>query len=286
MTTTTEVEEATPQGSVSLTKTELIKHWALGYSSETAYNYERLQALGTTNAMVPVIRKLYPPERQAEELQKYMVFFNTEPSWIGTCIHGVAASMEERRANGEDVTPEEINSVRTGLMGPMAGIGDTVSQGIAYPILAGLACQLAIAGNVMGPILFEILYKVLMIGLGYTFYMMGYRQGKSAILRFLKEGTLNRITEVFSIMGLMVVGNMAATRVNVVTPISFKVGEVEFVLQDVFNSLLPGLLPLAITLTVWWLISKRVNPSWIIAIIFVVGIVCSLLGILGVPTAS
>lgn len=275
----------TPVGDVSLRRIDLVKHWLLGYSSETAYNYERLQALGTTNAMVPIIRRLYPPERQADELTKYMVFFNTEPSWMGTVIHGVAASMEETRAREGQVTDEEINSVRTGLMGPLAGIGDTVSQGIAYPILAGLACQLAIAGNFAGPILFEILYKAAMLSLGFSMYMMDYRQGKTAILRFLRAGTLNRITEVFSIIGLMVVGNMAATRVNVMTPIHFTVGKVPFKLQTVLDSLLPGMIPLALTMLVWWLVSKRVNPTWIIGIIFVVGIACSLLKILAVPTA-
>ncbi|MFQ7235054.1 MAG: PTS system mannose/fructose/sorbose family transporter subunit IID, partial [Enterococcus hulanensis] len=85
-----------------LTRKELLKNWALTYSSETAYNYERLQALGQANAMVPVIRKLYPEdkERQVKELKKYFVFYNTEPSFIGTMIPGVAAAMEEQRANG------------------------------------------------------------------------------------------------------------------------------------------------------------------------------------------
>ena len=132
---------------VKLQKKDLVKHWLLGYSSETCYNYERLQALGTTNAMVPIVRRLYKTkEEQAKALKKYTVFFNTEPSWIGTVIHGVAASMEEQAANGADIDAEDINAVRTGLMGPMAGIGDTVSQGIAYPILAGIACSLALAG--------------------------------------------------------------------------------------------------------------------------------------------
>ncbi len=279
-------DKVADQPRVQLKKSDLIKHWLLGYSSETAYNYERLQALGTANAMVPIIRRLYPQDQQAEELKKYMVFFNTEPSYMGTVIHGVAASMEERRAQtGGEVTDSEINSVRTGLMGPVAGIGDTVSQGIVYPILAGLACQLAIAGNFAGPILFEVLYKAIMLTLGYTMYMMGYKQGKTAILRFLKAGTLNRITEVFSIIGLMVVGNMAASRVNIMTPVNFKVGEVPIVLQDVMDSLLPGMLPLAATLLVWWLVAKKLSPTWIIGVIFVFGIVCSLLGLLGVPTA-
>ena len=54
---------------VKLQKKDLVKHWLLGYSSETCYNYERLQALGTTNAMVPIVRRLYKTkEEQAKVL--------------------------------------------------------------------------------------------------------------------------------------------------------------------------------------------------------------------------
>lgn len=265
----------------TLRKSDLIKHWLLGYSSETCYNYERLQALGTTNAMIPIVRRLYKNKKdQAAALKKYMVFFNTEPSYFGTVIHGISASMEEQSSKSKEVTAEDINSVRTGLMGPMAGIGDTISQGIVYPILAGIACSLAIAGNFAGPIIFEVLYKIIMLSMGYTMYMMGYKQGKTSILKFLKAGTLNKITEVFSIIGLMVVGNMAASRVGIMTPVNFKVGEVGFELQGVLDSLLPGILPLVTTLIIWKLISKKMNPTYIIAILFVVGIAASYLGIL------
>ena len=223
-------------------------------------------------------------EEQAKALKKYTVFFNTEPSWIGTVIHGVAASMEEQAANGADIDAEDINAVRTGLMGPMAGIGDTVSQGIAYPILAGIACSLALAGNIAGPIIFEIAYKILMLGMGYAMYMMGYKQGKSAILKILSAGTLNKITEIFSIVGLMVVGNMAATRVTIKTPIAFKIGQVAINFQNILDSLLPGMLPLLATLLVWKLLNKKVKATYIIVILFVVGIIASLTGILAVAS--
>lgn len=276
-----ETQRINENENAKLRKSDLVKHWLLGYSSETCYNYERLQALGTTNAMVPIVRRLYKTkEEQAVELKKYMVFFNTEPSYVGTVIHGIAASMEEQKARGEDIHAEDINSVRTGLMGPMAGIGDTVSQGIVYPILAGICCSLALAGNVLGPILFEVLYKIIMLTMGYGFYMMGYKQGKNSIVKFLKEGKLNKITEAFSIIGLMVVGNMAATRVGIMTPVDFKVGEVGFNLQSVLDSLLPGLLPLLATLGIWKLVRNKMNPTYIIVIIFVVGFIGSFLGIL------
>lgn len=270
-----------------LTRKELLKNWALTYSSEASYNYERLQALGQANAMVPVIRKLYPDdkEHQVQELKKYFVFYNTEPSFIGTMIPGVAAAMEEQRANGaEDITDETINSLRTGLMGPIAGIGDTVSQGIVYPILAGIACSLAIDGSYVGPLFFEIAYKICLIGFGWNMYRLGYQKGKSFILSMLREGTIARLTEIFSMVGLMVVGCMTASRVNVEIPMILNIKGVELGIQEqVIDALMPGLVPLAITMLVYWLVRKKVNINLIILIIFVLGISLSYLGILGIP---
>ena len=258
-----------------LRKSDLVKNWLLGYSSETCYNYERLQALGNANAFIPIVRRLYPKERQGEEIQKYFNFFNTEPSYMGTVIHGITAAMEEKRAADGSITADEIVSVRSALMGPLAGIGDVVSQSIVYPILAGVCIQLALAGNYAGPILFEVIYKVIMLTLGYNMYMLGYKKGKSAIIDMLKTGALNRILELVSIVGLMVVGSMAVGNItynlsNVQWEVVNEVGSVAFNLQtNVFDALLPGLLPLCLVLGVSALLKKRVSPTVIILMMFV-----------------
>ena len=258
-----------------LRKSDLVKNWLLGYSSETCYNYERLQALGNANAFIPIIKRLYKEDQYAEEISKYMNFFNTEPSYMGTVIHGITAAMEEKRANDGDITADEILSVRSALMGPLAGIGDVVSQSIVYPILAGVCIQLALAGNYAGPILFEIIYKVIMLTLGYNMYMMGYRKGKSAIITFLKTGLLNRILELVSIVGLMVIGSMAVSNISfnfslIGWEVTKEIGSVAFNLQNtVFDALLPGMVPLALVLGVWGLLKKRVKPTAIIFLMFV-----------------
>ena len=258
-----------------LRKSDLVKNWLLGYSSETCYNYERLQALGNANAFIPIIKRLYKEDQYAEEISKYMNFFNTEPSYMGTVIHGITAAMEEKRANDGDITADEILSVRSALMGPLAGIGDVVSQSIVYPILAGVCIQLALAGNYAGPILFEIIYKVIMLTLGYNMYMMGYRKGKSAIITFLKTGLLNRILELVSIVGLMVIGSMAVSNISfnfslIGWEVTNEIGSVAFNLQNtVFDALLPGMAPLALVLGVWGLLKKRVKPTAIIFLMFV-----------------
>ena len=258
-----------------LRKSDLVKNWLLGYSSETCYNYERLQALGNANAFIPIIKRLYKEDQYAEEISKYMNFFNTEPSYMGTVIHGITAAMEEKRANDGDITADEILSVRSALMGPLAGIGDVVSQSIVYPILAGVCIQLALAGNYAGPILFEIIYKVIMLTLGYNMYMMGYRKGKSALITFLKTGLLNRILERVSIVGLLVIGSMAVSNISfnfslIGWEVTNEIGSVAFNLQNtVFDALLPGMVPLALVLGVWGLLKKRVKPTAIIFLMFV-----------------
>jgi PTS system mannose-specific IID component len=151
--------------------------------------------------------------------------------------------------------------------------------------LAGVCIQLALAGNFFGPILFEVGYKVIMLVLGYNMYMLGYKKGRNAILEFLQGGIMNRLIEVASIIGLMVIGNMSVSRVAVKVPLEWtftnELGQVTLNFQTgVLDMLLPGILPLGIVLGVWGLLKKRIKPITIIVLMFVVGIVLSLLGIL------
>lgn len=278
-------DPATIQYTKKLTHSDLVKTWLWEQGDEAAYNYERLQALGLTNMMIHPIRKLYPKSRQANELKKYMVFFNTEPHMVGPIIHGVALSMEEARANGQDVSADDINSVRTGLMGPAAGIGDTVQQGIFFPILASVGASLALQGNYLGPVMFTLIFELVIYTIGYIMFMFGYRKGKQSVISILKNGLISKVTNAFSIVGLMVVGAMAASRVSVRTPLVWTVGKSTMKLQNILNQLAPGLIPLGITVLVWYLVRKKVNPTWIILGIFVVGILLSYLNVLGIVKA-
>lgn len=267
---------------IKLTHSDLVKTWLWEQSDEAAYNYERLQALGLTNMMIYPIKKLYPKEKQADELKKYMVFFNTEQHMVGPVIHGIALSMEEARANGAEVSAEDINGVRTGLMGPAAGIGDTVQQGIIFPILASVGATMALDHNYFGPIMFTLVFELIIYTIGYWMFMYGYKKGKESVVSILKSGLLDKVTNAFSIVGLMVVGTMAATRVTIKTPLVWHVGQSVIKLQALFNQLAPSLIPLLVTLLVWWLLRKKVNASIIVVGIFVIGILCSYLGILAV----
>lgn len=268
--------------SKKLSKHDLVKTWLATTCTESCYNYERLQALGIANLMIGPIRKLYDTaEERVRELKKYMVFYNSEVFTIGPIINGITVSMEEARANGESVSAEDINSVRTGLMGPVAGIGDTVMQGVLFPILAGMGCTMALDGNYLGPVFFTVVFEVLIFTCGYFMFMNGYKYGKTTLLKILKNGIIDKITNAFSIIGLMVVGCMASTRITVEIPAEITIGSGVVNFQSICDSLLPGLIPLLVSLIIWKLVAKKVNITWIIIGIFVVGIAASYLGILG-----
>ncbi|MEL7625464.1 MAG: PTS system mannose/fructose/sorbose family transporter subunit IID [Anaerolineaceae bacterium] len=281
-----ELPEETPSVELTtrLTKADLRKHWLIGLGAEIGYNYERMQASGNLLAMVPVIRRLYKTKEDiSSAMKRYLVFFNTEPSFVGTVIPGVAASLEEQKANGADISDEMITGLRTGLMGPLAGVGDSLAGGIIYPIGISLGVSLALTNHSFaGPVLFFVLFAGIMLLLGGSLYNMGYKRGGNSIMSILGEGSRSivKLTDAFSVLGLLVIGGMGATRVIANTPVVINVGQTSVVLQDVLNGLVPNLLPFAIIIGIWYLLNKKVNPSWVVLILTALGFAAYFLGLL------
>ncbi len=257
--------------------------WRWLIFSHSCYNYERLQGLGFAHSMTPIISRLYKSKQDiAAALQRHLVFFNTEPN-VGAIVHGVTVAMEEQRACGESqISDEAINSVKSGLMGPLAGIGDSLTQGLITPILLALGIGLAQEGNLAGPILYVLMESTAIIGISYFTWMQGYRWGKLAVERILKADLLKPLMEGASVLGLTVVGALAATQVSLSTKLTVTVGPQVVRLQaDVLDKVLKGLLPLSLTMLVWWLLNKKRSPVTIIGVIFVLGLLGTWIGWLG-----
>ncbi|RHT57103.1 PTS mannose transporter subunit IICD [Clostridium sp. AM29-11AC] len=270
--------------SVRLRRSDLIKHWLIGLGAEVGYNYERMQASGNVLAMVPIIRMLYKdPKDISDALKRYLVFFNTEPSFIGNVIPGICASLEEERANGAEISDEMINGLRTGLMGPLAGVGDSLAGGVIYPIAVSMGCSMALNGNFAGPVLFFVIFTGIMLVVGYNLYFMGYRKGSQAVMALLGEGgnSITRLTDAFGILGLMVIGAMGAQKVLVYVPAVFSVGQTSVVIQDVLNGVVMNILPFGIIIGAWMLLRRKVSPILVVLLLMAVGIVGYYLGILG-----
>jgi len=252
--------------------------------SHSTYNWERMQGMGFAHSMTPIIKKLYKTKEDiSAALKRHLVFFNTQPD-AGGVIHGIVIAMEEERAAGADISDDAINSVKTGLMGPMAGIGDTLQQGILIPIALSVGMSIALGGNIaqatsgsiLGPIVFIVLMMIGIWGGGWFLWWQGYKQGRTAVTNILKSGTLNRVITGAGVLGNFIMGALVVSFVSLSTSVAFMIGGTPFQLQPIIDSFMPNLLPLLLVLLIWWLVAKKnVSPTTIMIVIILVGVLGS-----------
>ncbi|KRK40118.1 PTS system mannose/fructose/sorbose family transporter subunit IID [Loigolactobacillus bifermentans] len=272
-----ELPSENKKDAVRLTKREVVRSfWRWTFFSHANYNYERLQATGVIHALSPVFKHLYGNDeaQMKEALQRHMQFFNTEPHF-GGAILGMTIAMEEEKANGAPITSETINGLKTGLMGPLAGIGDTLWQGTLIPILLSFTIGFASKGNIlMGPVLFAVLHLAIIWGIGYWSWMQGYNLGKEGIAKVLQGSLLPTVMTFAQSMGPIVIGALSATFVKVSSPLKFHLGKSMMKVQSgILDKLVLGLLPLLITLLAYYLLKRKFKPTTVLLILVIVGLV-------------
>ncbi|RHW41608.1 PTS mannose/fructose/sorbose transporter family subunit IID [Neobacillus notoginsengisoli] len=299
---------------IRLSKKDRIAIWWRSTFLQGSWNYERMQNGGWAYAMIPAIRKLYKTkEDRAAALQRHLEFFNTHP-YVASPILGVTLALEEERANGAQVDDVAIQGVKVGMMGPLAGIGDPVFWFTIKPILGALAASLAMTGNILGPIIYFVVWNLIRMGFMWYTQESGYKAG-SKITEDLSGGLLQDITKGASILGMFILGSLVNRWVSITfTPIvsSVKLSEGAYIdwknlppgtegiktaleqqaaglslsdakvttLQDNLDTLIPGLAPLLLTLLCMWLLKKKVSPITIILGLFVIGVGFHLLNIM------
>lgn len=284
MTTTTSNDAAVQTADErKLTKKDLNRVAIRSLGMEWDWNYERQMNMAFCYSMLPIIKKLYPnKDDQVEAMQRHMEFFNTTPH-MSTLILGITAAMEEQNASDPEFETESINNVKVSLMGPLAGIGDSFIWGTLRIIATGVGVSLAAQGNILGPILFLLLFNIPAQGLRFYLMHAGYKLGSGFLAKVQESGLMDVLTYGASVLGLMVIGGMTAENVGINVPLVIGSGETATTLGDICNTIMPGLLPLAFTLLMYWLVSKKnVKTTTLLVALVVVGLVGSFFGILGV----
>ena len=212
-----------------------------------------------------------------------MTFFNTEAHWGGGPCLGLTLAMEEKKSRNYEAIPGEmILNLKTGLMGPLAGIGDTLSWSTLMYLFIGLFLPLAQRGNPLGGIAPIVLLTVVCFGVGYFLTSKCYTFGYSFAENMLKSGLVNMIIAAASILGLFMMGGLAATYVTVQTPLKFATSAYSTTLQSILDSIAPGILPLAVVLLVWGYLSK-VKRNYFVATLglTILSLALGCLGVIG-----
>ncbi|WP_420818805.1 PTS system mannose/fructose/sorbose family transporter subunit IID [Paraliobacillus sediminis] len=299
---------------MKLTKRDRIAIWWRSTFIQGSWNYERMQNGGWAFAMIPAIKRLYQTkEDRAAALERHLEFFNTHP-YVASPILGVTLALEEERSNGAPVDDKAIQGVKVGMMGPLAGIGDPVFWFTIKPIIGALAASLALTGNILGPILYFVLWNLLRMGFMWYSQELGYKAG-SKITEDLSGGILQDITKGASILGMFILGALVNRWVAVSfapTVSSVPLDEGAYIdwanlpsgaegirtaleqqaaglslsqdkvttLQDNLDSLIPGLSGLLLTILCMWLLRKKISPITMILGLFVVGIIFHVIGLM------
>jgi len=257
-----------------ITKKELNRMVWRSLFLQASFNYERMQACGWLYSMIPALEKIHKNKQDlAKSMKMHMEFFNTHP-FLVTFIMGIVAAMEE---NKED--QETIRGIKVATMGPLGGIGDAMFWLTALPITAGIGASLAIDGNILGPIIFLVLFNIIHFGLRFGLMSYGYNTGVRA-MQSLKENT-KYVSRAANIVGLTVIGALIASYISLKIPLVVTAGQAKVALQaDVLDKVLPNMLPFGYTILMYYLLNKNFSPVKLILVTVIIGIVGKLVGFL------
>lgn len=240
---------------------------------EASYNYERQQALGYAIGMWPAIKRYYKTkEEQAVALERHMAIFNTTPH-VTPLITGVTTAMERQATEDPNFDTDSINAVKVGLMGPFAGIGDSIFWGTLRIISVGIALPLAHDGNILGPILFLLLFNIPHLLVRYFGGVFGYNLGTNLLTKAGESGIMQKITESANIVGLVIVGAMSASMVRLNLGLNLTISDTVFELQTYLDQIFPKLLPFLFTLLIFRMFKKGRSSTFVLLFTIVFAIV-------------
>lgn len=164
--------------------------------------------------------------------------------------------MEEERASEGEITDGAITGIKTGLMGPLAGIGDTIDWGTLKTIIYGIAVTFGITGNVLGAII-PFAFMLITFFIGKNLWALGYKIGKESVKNILQAGWIKELISATSILGLFMMGALSASYVTLTTALKFKIAGTEIILQDILDSIAPGILPLLVVFGIYYILKNK-----------------------------
>ena len=247
-----------------ITKKDVTKaylRWHL--ANEVPHSFERYLASSLLYAMMPILRKLYKDDEALKAAYKrQLLFFNTQLTWGGGVITGLMASMESQRAKEEydksEITMKDdlMYNTKAGLMGALAGIGDAIDSGTVQYIFIAIAVPWAQQGSALGALFPFVCFATYQVLLGIFFSRQAFNMGRNATGLMASSGVQTAI-DTLSVLGIYMMGILAVNYVKVSSTLNFVISGKKFVIQSILDSIVPGILPLAVVMGVYWFYNKK-----------------------------
>lgn len=278
------IQETTPKHAEPLSKKELnALFWRYQLQYLYCCNLENWHGNCYAYDMIPLYKKYYDAEGQKQGMLRMIDFINTEQT-TASVLWGILVGMEEQKALGADVGDDMIRTVKSSLMGPLAGIGDSLIQATVLPLLTTIAISLTGTGpySPLGVIAFIVATPILLWVYARFLFNKGYELGKDAIT-MLMGSAIEKIKVAVQLFGIVIIGALSASYVKLTTPLSFAASADAdpVVLQEVIDGVFPNILSLLLVVGCWYLLSKKgVSVTKMIFGLMAAVLVLGLVGIL------
>ncbi len=256
--------------------------WA---TSHLTYNYQRLQAGSLCSMMGPLLEKMYDGDQDkvTDGLIRHMQYFNTEPRW-GAIIPGMVVALEEGLANepNNEVDAGMITDLKSAMMGPLAGIGDTVWAGLIKPIILSILLSYAMEGQIWAAWVWGLGVTALDFAVTWMMFQQGYKLGINSLDRFLEGGFIAKVTTFLGIVGLFCLGAMIVKYVTVnaiytiVTPTGTEIN-----IGELCTRIFPSFVPLLLTYLAYRMLVKGKKITTVLIVLFAVAFIGGAVGFLG-----
>lgn len=243
------------------------------------FTMAKMEANCFTMSIGPALEEIYGDDQEAKGAAylRHNAFFNTHAVALNFIL-GLAAAMEKDVATGK-IPGSTVDAIKASLMGPTAGMFDSIFFNCLRVIAAGIAIGLCQSGNPLGILIFILFYGVSQSVVKWLLLKMGYSMGLGFIDTLFNSGLIAHATQAASILGLMMVGAMTATTVNVPLNWTVVVGDASFEVLPLFDAIYPGILSLAVVLLMMFLIKKKgTKPLTLILGMMVFGVLGALVG--------
>ncbi|WMJ89141.1 PTS system mannose/fructose/sorbose family transporter subunit IID [Anaerocolumna sp. MB42-C2] len=265
-----------------LTKKDITNMTLRCCTLDASFNDQGYQNMAFAYTMYPIVRKLYKnqPEKLKRAYNRHLEFFCCNLP-LTPFICGIVAAMEEKNSMTEDFDEDTISTVKTALMGPLAGIGDSIFLGTIKIIGTAVGAGLCATGSILGPIVFLLFYNVPAFWARFKGAFKGYELGTDYLDKIQKSGLMEKFMSAAGILGAIVVGGLIFQLIYITFGLTISgSGESAMTLQSLLDNIMPGIAKLGVTGAAFWLIKKKVPVLVIMLITMVLGILAAYTGIL------
>lgn len=237
------------------------------FSQSAGINSETMQGLGFAFAMIPILKSLYEGDQFKRSVKRQSTFFNTYPGSIGYILGVTAKNEEEHAKNSSYENEENIYQMKISLMGPLAGLGDSLVMAIYRVIVTIIAIDFVLDKNVVSVLFYLFIFHIPYFWVRIKGAYIGYMKGPLYLQKYVDDGSIERLTKFLVAIKAALIGYLVFRGFQVSMPGKW----------NLIEEMLPHWLPLILVLVGVFIYKKELGKKTGIGLLLTISFILTLL---------